>query len=203
MTTETAAIHDALPPGPRSALHACALALGASRGPTLLRSAVPQWEATLRSRIGDQLFAPADAGRPAAQAWVGAVWLEPQRQTWRAELGEIAAELPGGGLLSIIVSLPLAFLHGGGSPASLGMLPSGAWQLRRGLTRSGFRVERTFAFHTPRSSMLHWLATRLRSRRPDWSDRVHSAMRRRFAASDFILPLATAGLIQARAGMRP
>jgi hypothetical protein len=169
----------------------------------LLQSAAPEWEYALRSRIGDQLFTPDDPGRPRAQAWVGAVWLEPQWTSWRAELQEIAAALPGGGLLSIVTSLPLALLRSEGHPSALGLRPSGWWRLRSGLLKAGFRVERVFAFHTPWWSMLRWLAARLGPRRPDWSDRIQSVMRYRFATRSFVVPLATTGLIQARTRMRP
>ncbi len=203
MIAEPVFLENNVPPGPRFALQACTLALGASSGPTLLRSTLPQWERVLRGRIGDQLFTLDDPARPAARAWAGAVWLEPQRGTWSGDLQEIAREIPRGALLSIVLSLPLSLLRGDVSPRALGARPSGLWLLRAGLYRHGFRVERAFSFQTPWWSGLRFLAARLRLSRPDLSDRVQYLMRRHFAAGKWVLPISAAGLIEARAGMRP
>ena len=203
MSIEAVTLQESVPAGPRSALHACALALGATRGPTLLLSSVPQWEAVLRKAIGDRLFTLNDPARPAAQAWVGAVWLEPHWRTWRSDLRLLLGELPRGTLLSVVTSLPGAFLAGSPRTTALGILPLGVWSLRCELRSHGFRIERSFGFHTPSWTALSWIAKMLRVRRPDWSDRMHDLLRRQFAAHGLGLPLATTGLIQARAGMRP
>ncbi len=203
VSAEVVTIHEHLPDGPRSALHACALALGATRGPTLLISSVPQWESVLRTELGDRLFTRDDPARPTAQAWIGGVWLEPHWRTWRSELRLLLAELPRGALLSIVTSLPAAFLRGSARANALGVRPTGFWWLRRALRSHSFRIERSFGFQTPWWSALGWIAERLQARRPDWSDRVQYLMRRRFATADLWLPFATTGLIQARAGMRP
>ena len=203
MIGEPIFLENSVPPGPRFALQACALALGASSGPTLLRSTLPDWEQVLRGRVGDQLFTLEDPARPAARAWSGAVWLEPQRGTWKRELQEITRELPRGALLSIVLSLPLAFLRGDAPHRALGARPSGIWRLRAELYLHGFRVERAFSFHTPWWSGLRWLAARIRMHRPDLGDRVQYLMRRHFAAGKWLLPISGAGLIEARAGMRP
>jgi hypothetical protein len=202
VSAEPTAIRDGLPPGPYYALRACAVTFGALRGPILLRSSMPDWEQALRNRIGDQLFTADDPGRPQARAWIGAVWIEPQVATWHGELREITAELPGGALLSIVVSLPRAFFLYRGTKRALGARPSGLWQLKRALIAYRFRIERSFGFHTPWWSMLQWIADQLRARRPDLSDRFHDAVSRRFASSS-LLPLSATGLVQARAGMRP
>ncbi len=47
------------------------------------------------------------------------------------------------------------------------------------------------------------MMSRLRTLRPDWADRLQAAMRRRFVARGLAMPLASTGLIQARARMRP
>src|SRR5947209_7233617 len=107
MISEQPRIQEALAPGPRYALDTCALAYGALQEPTLLLSSKPAWERALRRRIGDQLFMLGDPARPPSQPWVGAVWLEPQRRVWRSGLQLIARELPRGGLLSVVLSLPL------------------------------------------------------------------------------------------------
>lgn len=203
MTVEPTAIQNGLPPGPRFALNACALALGASRGPILLRSAAPSWEHTLRARVGDQLFSMEDSGRPRARAWVGAVWLEPQCQGWEEDLKILTEQLPGGAALSIVASLPLTMLYRPANPRPLCATPRGLWQIRRGLAQHGFRIERAFGFHTLWWSGLRWTAARLRLWRPDLSDRVHHIMRRRFVVPSVLLPFATAGLFQARAGLQP
>ena len=203
MTVEPTTIDIGGPAGPQYALHACALALGASRGPTLLLSTIPHWERALRTWIGDQLFTINDPTRPPEQAWVGAVWLEPQRRTWRIDLERIKAELPPGRQLSIVLSLPLALLQRGSSLGALGLLPSGIRQLRAALIDGGFSVEHAFGFQTAWSVALDKLALRMRSPRPDWSDRLRYAARRYFTTRGFALPLAMAGLIEARAGMRP
>ena len=96
MIAEPVFLENNVPPGPRFALQACTLALGASSGPTLLRSTLPQWERVLRGRIGDQLFTLDDPARPAARAWAGAVGREPQRGTWSGDLQEITREIPRG-----------------------------------------------------------------------------------------------------------
>ncbi len=203
MAAETTAIQDALPVGPRYALDVCAIALGASRGPILLRSSEPRWEYTLRGRVGNQLFMLDDPSRPRARPWVGAVWIEPRRQGWHDDLRAFADHLPGGTILSIVTSLPLAVLQQPVNPRALCLSPLGVWRLLNDLASYGFRVERAFGFHPPWWSALQWIATRIRGRRPDWSDRVQHMMRRRFVAPRLAVPLATAGLIQARAGMRP
>lgn len=173
------------------------------RGPTLLLSSAPRWESVLRNEVGDRLFTLDDPGRPAAQAWIGAVWLEPHLQTWRSELRLLLAELPRGALLSVVTSLPAAVLRGAARVTALGALPIGFWWLRRELRSHSFRIERSFGFHTPWWSALGWIVEMLQARRPDWSDRLQYLMRQRFATADLWLPFATTSLIQARAGMRP
>ena len=203
MTAKLTSTYDAVPPGPRYALDACALAHGATRGPALLLSAVPAWEHVLRLEIGDQLFAIDAPDRPVAQAWMGAIWLEPQWRSWRADLDRIARLLPDGGLLSIVLSLPVAFWQREAPAGALGVHASGLWWLRATLRRRGFKVERMFGFQTIWSSALRWVAFGLRSRRPDWSDRLRYAVGRSFATRRYRLLFAATGLIEARAGMRP
>ena len=68
----------------------------------------------------------------------------------------------------------------------------------------GFRVERAFGFRTIWSSVVGWVALRVRSGRPDWSDRLQFAVRRGFATRrTTLLPFAAIGLLETRAGMRP
>jgi len=203
MIAQLSGSHDIVPAAPRYALDACALAHGVIGGPVLLLSAKPAWEHALRLEIGDQLFTVDDPDRPVAQAWAGAVWLEPQRRLWREDLNEFARLLPQGGLLSIVLSLPVALVHQSPRAGALGVQPAGLWRLRSALITRGFRVERSFGFQTIWSSVVRWIALRLRSRRPDWSDRLQFAVRRSFATRHYLLPFAAIGLIEARAGMRP
>ena len=203
MIPKPQAIAEELALGPRYALEVCALSLGASQGPAILVSAVPTWERALRTRVGEQLYALGASVRPEGQAWIGAVWLEPQRSTWQAELEGVARELPRGALLSVVLSLPLAVLRGQARPAALGTGLGGIWHLRAMLGAQSFRIERTFGFHTLWSSVLHRVARRIRARRPDWSDRLQHVMRHTFVRSGLALPLGTTALIEARAGMSP
>ncbi len=203
MTAEPTTIEIVVPPGPRYALRACALALGTSRGPALILSAIPRWERALRTRIGDQLFTLDDPSRPPPHAWTAAVWLEPQWRTWRTELEQIRNELPPGGQLTIVLSLPLASLQRSTNCGALGMIPSGIGQLRAALADHGFTLERAFGFQTLWSSALGWLAIHARSHRPDWSDRLHYVAWRFFTTKGLGLSLAATGLLEARAGMRP
>ena len=202
MTTQPISMQTPVPRGVRYALDACALALGATRGPALIVSAMPAWEHALRARIGNRLFTIDDPARPAAQAWVGAVWIEPQRRDRRADLEAISSELPPGGVLSVVLSLPLAFLRRVSSRSALGTLPTGLWRLRGALIEQGFRVEHAFGFQTIWSSTLRWIALSMRLR-PDWSDRLQHATGRIFVTHRSLLPFATTALIEARAGMRP
>ena len=138
--------------------------------------------------------------RPPQQGWASAVWLEPQRRSWRVDLERIKTELPQGGQLSIVLSLPLAWLQRGSSLRALGLLPGGVQQLRAALIERDFSVERAFGFQTAWSIALGGLATRMRPHRPDWSDRLRYAARRYFTTRGFGLRLAVTGLIEARAG---
>jgi hypothetical protein len=153
--------------------------------------------------IGDQLFAPGDPDRPTTQAWRGAVWLEPQRRGWQHELDLISRALPHGGLLSIVLSLPLSLLQRDALPTALGVHPIELWRLRASLHARGFTVERAFGFGAVWSTLTDWIAIRLRATRPDWSDRLRYAARRGFATRRATLPFAAVGLLETRAGMRP
>ena len=203
MIADPAALGDLVSPGPRYALDACALAFGTSRGPVLLVSAVPAWERALRRRMGDRLFTVDDPARPTSQAWVGAAWLEPQRDSWQMSLDQIRHELPQGGLLAVVLSLPLAALQTPARPNALGIMPAGIVRLRSALHSHNFKVERTFGFQTILWFVLRELAGRVARRRPDWGDRIHFAMRRSFATWGLALAATTTGLIEARARMRP
>jgi hypothetical protein len=200
---EPMTIQDTLAAGPRYALDACALAFGLSHGPTLLLSSMPPWERALRRRIGDHLFATNDPARPSSQAWGGAVWLEPPWRGWRAQLAEIRHELPRGGLLSIVLSLPLALLQQERRPLGLGMKPAGLLQLRSTLVDNGFWIERAFGFHTLVWSVARGIVQWIGQWRPDLADRLHFAIRRSFATRGLGIAMAATGLIEARAGMRP
>lgn len=201
--TEAPLIQQPTPPGQRYALDACAVAFGSLRGPVLLISHRPTWGPALRRRIGDQLFGVDDPARPAAQAWIGAVWLEPPRRTWMDDLDLISRELPRGGLLSIVLSLPFAVFRSPRRPITLGMMPEGLWRLRAMLSRRGFRVERLFGFQTIWWSLLRRFAQSLSYRRPDLTDRLQYAIHGSFAGRELAFPFTTTGLIEARAGMRP
>lgn len=203
VATGLSASDEALLPGARYALEACALAYGPTRGPTLLLSAMPAWEHVLRLEIGDQLFTRRDPDRPRAQAWAGAVWLEPQQRSWRQELRTLVEVLPHGGLLSIVLSLPLAVFQRKRSSDALGTQSMGVLRLRAALKGQGFKIERVFGFQTIWSSLLRRIALRLQPYRPDWSDRLRYATRRSFATRRYTIPFAAIGLIEARAGMRP
>lgn len=153
--------------------------------------------------IGDHLFTPDDPDRPVSQAWGGAVWLEPQRRGWQHELDLISHALPQGGLLSIVLSLPLARIDRAALPTALGIHPISLWRLRASLHERGFSVERAFGFGTIWATFTDWVGVRLRTQRPDLSDRLRYAARRGFATRRATLPFAAIGLLETRAGMRP
>jgi hypothetical protein len=196
-------VHQELAPGPLYALDACALSFGATRGPILLVSSQPAWEYVLRRRLGDRFFTIDDPERPPAQAWIGAAWLDPQRPLWQGQLQAMSRELPGGSLLSVVQSLPLAALRRTVNPYAVGIVPHRLLQFRTALIQNGFRLERTFGFQTLWWIVLGRIAARLETTRPDLGDRLHFAMRRGFATRGPALVFAMTGLIEARAGMRP
>ena len=101
-----------------------------------------------------------------------ALWVEPLRQSWRAELRSLAGVLPGGAPLVVVVSRPLARLLPARPRASdmpLGLACGGIGKLRRALRRSGFGLEGEFGLHTPISVGLHQIGYQTRPARPTGS----------------------------------
>jgi hypothetical protein len=131
-----------------------------------------------------------------------ALWVEPLRQSWRAELRSLARALPGGAPLVVVVSRPLARLLPArplASDAPLGLACGGVGKLRRALHRSGFGLEGEYGLHTPLAVCLHQLGSQLdRLGRPDLGDRLHFAARKRYRVAGPWASCCTVGLLFAR-----
>jgi hypothetical protein len=131
-----------------------------------------------------------------------ALWVEPLRQSWRAELRSLAGVLPGGAPLVVVVSRPLARLLPARplpSDVPLGLACGGIGKLRRALRQSGFGLEGEFGLHTPIAVGLHQIGDQLdRLGRPDLGDRLHFAARLRYRVAGPWSSLCTVGLLFAR-----
>lgn len=133
----------------------------------------------------------------------GALWVEPQRQSWRAALGELAPGLAPGAGLAIVASQPLARIlpeRRGWAGAALGLSLGGIASLRAGLAAAGLRVEASYGAHSLLAIGLNSLGVRLaRAGRPDLGDRLEFAARLRYGTRAGTV-LATVAVLLARKG---
>lgn len=116
--------------------------------------------------------------------WNGALWLEPQLDSWSATLPELAARLAPGARLALLLSLPPArYLPETrlwpGQP--LGPQPGGLQSLLHSLHQHGFEIHLAQALHTRRAVAGHALArlARLLGRHA-LADRLEFAARRHY-----------------------
>jgi hypothetical protein len=135
---------------------------------------------------------------------VAALWVEPLRETWRAELREFADELPTGAMLAVIASQPLARLlpeRYGTESRPFGLQLGGIARLRRALGRFGFSITASYGFHSLVAIALNALSAQVARRgRPDIGDRLRVAAQLRYCAPGPLAALSTVALIVARKG---
>ncbi len=116
--------------------------------------------------------------------WRSGLWLDPQREDWETVLGSISHDLPSGGRLAVLLSLPLSRRLPGRSSQGdqpLGLERHGPEEFRAGLDKNGFRLQDIFGLHTGQAILLNQLA--LTARRLGllaFGDRLEFAARKHY-----------------------
>jgi hypothetical protein len=132
----------------------------------------------------------------------GALWVEPQRSDWFADLAALSRTLTSNATLAVIASQPLARMlpeRRAWAGAPIGMRPGGISALRRALRRAGFQLSVQYGLHVPLAigtSLLGQIAQRLG--RPDIGDRLHFAARARYCVTGAQAAFGTVALLVAK-----
>lgn len=136
-----------------------------------------------------------------------ALWIEPLRTTWHADLKRLTRALPGNGTLVIVASQPLARLvpeRRAWQAPPLGGAPGGITQLRRALRSAGYTFRATYGVHSALSIAINLLSRHCeRCGYADLGDRLHYAARLRYRTDGRWAAFATVALLVARKEPRP
>ncbi|HEY0734049.1 MAG TPA: hypothetical protein VGD69_04015 [Herpetosiphonaceae bacterium] len=155
----------------------------------LIRCNVAELDAEVRQRFA----------RESTSIGHGALWIEPLADSWRAELKNLAEQLPAGAPLVVIASQPLGRMvpeRRSWSGAPLGMQLTGIYVLLRALRSAGLKIEARHGIHTAASIALSQASQQAaRLGRPDLGDRLHFAARLRYCTHGPLAALATVGLV--------
>lgn len=130
------------------------------------------------------------------------LWVEPLVGVWRAELQQIIAGMPSGGVLTVIASRPLAKQlpeRRGWEQRALGLRVGGIRQLARALVSEGMMIEAEYGIHTTFGVGFNVLAEHADRRgSPERADQLRFAARLWYCRKGIDRWLSTVALFVAR-----